>query len=203
VIGYVIPDNEQEIDHARLQNAAIPPPGFRNDGWDREIDQDSIIFFRERPADQSLSSFIRHDAVEVFTDGTVLAADKWYITRLGFPKLNSQDYISTTDFEKLIVEWLCRVAPAMQELGIAMPWRVGVSLIDIEGFYFLAHSRQFSPRPYAKADLICKPVVFDSPEQLANVKSIARVLKPSFDTAWRAFGFSGSLNYNAPDEWIG
>ena len=133
----LVPDNDRKIDHAQLQNTPIPPPGLSNDGWDREIDQNSVVYFREQPADQNLSSFIRHDAVEIFTDGTILAADKWYIRRPGFPQMHSQDYISTTDFEKLVVEWLCRAAPAVQKLGIALPWRVGVSLIDIEGFYFL------------------------------------------------------------------
>ena len=202
----VIPERPCEIPHERLQSTPVPPPGGFQE-WESEVYGDSVQTYNGA-MDEAHTQILRYNVTETWTDGATFAADSWYLSdRPGFPRtglpmnLAGVDFIGSADFERLVVNWLRLGGATLQSLGVPFPWRVGLSLLDIKGYRFLLGQRQLGQRTYPRQDLICKPVRFESADQIASAQDIARIMRPRFDFVWREFGHPCSMNFDASGNW--
>ena len=189
----IVPDKPTTIDYPALQRAWIMPPGPANTP-ERENFARSIALYNECYRDAAQTGFVRCDVCEVAVDGTVLAVDTWTLSqRHGFPRtgfmqqLVGRDLIPCSDLEILLTKWLAACSMQLQDLGIRLPWQVGISLLNIKGYDFLVATRQVGNRPAKEDHLRLPSIRFTKPDQLSSSQIIARELRESFDFIWRNF----------------
>jgi hypothetical protein len=106
--------------------------------------------------------------------------------------------IPSTDFETELFEVLLHVRSIQKELGVEMPLFILLSLIGVKG-YEIGYDREryeFDVHPIEQDDLLVPEVFIESYEEVVD-----KVMRPVFDTVWRACGAPGSPNFNESSEW--
>jgi len=75
-----------------------------------------------------------------------------------------------------------------------------ISMLGVKGYTMAVDPRVFSIQKSAidRDSLILPEVII---EDYGN--DMAKLLRPAFDVVWQATGFSGSLNYDDNNNWVG
>ncbi len=199
----LVPDGPASIDHSRLQQLNIRPPGVVVGS--REPRGKSVLFVYERGAtDGSEQKQVRCSITEATVEGVIRGADtflldsQWYPHR---PKLGQ--IIPSKSFEQTVVKTVVAYSAALKDLGVPLPWRLGVSLLGIRGYRLFADEECVAREISDRDDLIADPIVIRRFEDVSDVKSAARLLKGCFDYVGREYGLPGSYNYDSKDDWLG
>ncbi len=184
------PGDPCKLDHHRIQESHVRPLG-PSTSYDRQNKGQSVVFYRGR-YDQQKGGIVRDSAVEITTEGTAMGADIWALgMKPGFPSPYSFDVIPSVDLERIVIRWIYENSQALIQLGIGLPWRVGISLIGIQGYRLNAFNRQMSEVVFDRPDIICDLVRFETLQQLESPKDVALALKPCLDHIWREFDHPG------------
>lgn len=166
-----------------LQN--IRPLGAS--GWNQRINLDGRLSYRNISNDRS------HGYAQLFRNGiieSVAVEGLW----------NGRRMIASQEYEKDIITALKSYFPVLNELGIATPAYLFLSLLGVKDWTFAVSPRRFSDvTNRAERDNILLPEIVV--EQWSD--DPATIMHPVFDMVWNAFGFNRSYNYNESGQWVG
>ncbi len=162
----------------------IAPPNVT--GWDQRLNLDGRIAFRPAKDNRAASYALlfRSGIVE-----TVICNTPW----------ENRKHVHADSLESDVITVLGTHLPALQELGIAPPAYVFLSLIGVTGHSFVLGSRFMRDfrDPHADRDALILPEVLiedwkaDPPD----------VMRSTFDMIWNAFGYERSFNYDENGRW--
>jgi hypothetical protein len=116
------------------------------------------------------------------------------------PARGESPRIPSLSFEEGIVRSVREYLAYMRQVGAELPIAIMVSLLGVRG-YQMAAGQQFFQYEETSIDRDVIPV----PEVIVDdfECDVLDVLRPVFDTAWQAAGFSRSLNFDAAGQWRG
>jgi hypothetical protein len=203
----IVPEAVRNCAHSQLQAITVLPPGGTGSG--RQIRGRSVVsFFDTDVQDAGRNRLIRCGVGEMTVEGVVLAADTYCLDRALHPRSQVvEKIIPSKAFEQLIVDSVCGYARALQQLDVPFPWRVGISLLRIAGYYMYGGPGVFSRGMLCptldQQEIVADPVIVRDSEEVSDRKPVAGLLKDTFDYIWRECGFPHSLNYDADGNWKG
>ena len=179
-------------DAIRDKNLDPPVPSHHLVQWERQFGVDSVAFASPGKVPGPPGSI-----VEITTTGIVRAASAW----IDVP--DGRSAISASAVEDILVTSLPRWFRSLRELDASPPWRVGISLFGVSGTRLMVANRSVSPRTFEDPEnLLCvDPVVVRSESEFVDRQTAAQVLKPAFDSIWRAFGFPQSWSFGTDGTW--
>ena len=176
-----------QIDIATDSNTlrSISPLGAS--GWNQRINLDGRLSFR------NISDGRCHGYTQLFRNGiieAVIVEELW----------NDKKIIASQSYEENIISALRSYFPALDELGIAPPAYLFLSLLGVRDWTLGVNAGRFwNVENRAERDNILLPEI--AVEQWTNDPAI--VMRPAFDMIWNAFGFARSFNYNDAGQWVG
>lgn len=157
-------------------------------GWNQRINLDGRLSFR------NVSDGRSYGYAQLFRNGiieAVIVEGPW----------NSKKIISGHRYEENIISALRSYFPALDELGIAPPAYLFLSLLGVKDCILGVNENRFIDieNNRAERDNILLPEI--AVEQWTD--DPVSIMRPVFDMVWNAFGFARSFNYNDAGQWIG
>lgn len=156
-------------------------------GWNHRINLDGRLSFR------NISEGKSHGYAQLFRNGIIEAVtveELW----------NNKKIIASQSIEEHIISALRSYFPALNELGVAPPAYLFLSLLGVKDWTLGVNASRFwNVENRAERDNILLPEI--TLEQW--IDDPATIMRPAFDMVWNAFGFSRSFNYNDAGEWVG
>jgi hypothetical protein len=209
----LVPHVAAMLDHPILQQLCLPL--IYADGGQPELRGRSVLwvgkynFTGAHEADRAC-------VTEILRDGTVLAAD----TLALYPDSetsrhygNGGGIIHRHEIEKAVIQSVVRYGRALRDLGVSLPWRLGVSLLAIHGYRMppptgsLAsrdpNSHQLGRVPDRTYNLVADPVLLRRYEDVDSEGAAAQTLKGCFDYFSRECTYPGSFSYDKNGNWKG
>lgn len=191
IVLHVIPlqaiASNLEIDIASNSNALQKIYPIGASGWNQRINLDGRLTFR------NVSDGRSHGYTQLFRNGiieAVIVEELW----------NDKKIIASQSYEENIISALRSYFPALNELGIAPPAYLFLSLLGVRDWTLGVNASRFwNVENRAERDNILLPEI--AVEQWTNDPAI--VMRPAFDMIWNAFGFARSFNYNEAGQWVG
>lgn len=176
------------FDVAQVNLANSDPDLF--EGWRSRINMDGIV---ARAGPNGTASAY----VQLFRSGAVESVDDWSLTLDG-----KKQSMNSLRFEDELIKAVRSYFSLLARLGAAGPVVLAVSLLGVRGYKLDPGRGIFRPSDdrmlLDRDDLIVPDTLV---EDLTS--DAAHVLKPSFDIVCNAFGWSGSLHYDARGNWTG
>ncbi len=172
-------------------NPAKLEPMRSGGGWNTRYNLDGFLSYSGSQDDKSYTytQLFRNGAIEA-VEGMALMKDK------------GTAYIPAA-YEPMILHYIPKLFAIMNELEVATPVYVFVTLIGVKGFKIVPTGSNFF---FDEADYypIDKDTIF-LPEILINdwQVDLEKTLKPAFDLVWNACGYEKSLNYDKDGNWTG
>ncbi len=194
----LVPDKAQQIEHARLREQQFLPPthcGMRAESRGRS----RIAFYETNNPNGKDAGNIRCAVAELDIEGTILAADTFFLCP-AFHHNSGEYFIPSTRLERLLIESVAMYATNLNDLGISLPWRLGISLLGIKGFRLYTGPWE-AGHAFDDENLVTDPVTIHTHEDAVTGAAAGRLLKDTFDFIWREFGFDGSPNYDKDGNW--
>jgi len=191
VVLHIIPlqavVSDFRIDIASNSNALQKIYPLGASGWNQRINLDGRLSFR------NISDGRSYGYAQLFRNGIVEAVnveEPW----------EGKNLIPSQEYEGNIISALRSYFPALNELGIASPAYIFLSLLGVKD-YTLAVGRNGYRNQGSRAerDNILLPEIIV--EQWTDDPAI--IMRPAFDMVWNAFGFAQSFNYNDTGQWVG
>jgi len=191
VVLHVIPlqamVSDFRIDFASNSNALQKISPLGASAWNQRINLDGRLSFR------NISDGRSHGYAQLFRNGiveTVNVEEPW----------EGKNLIPSQEYEENLISALRSYFPALDELGIASPAYLFLSLLGVKD-YTLAVERNWFRNGGSRAerDNILLPEI--AVEQWTDDPAI--IMRPAFDMVWNAFGFAQSFNYNEAGQWVG
>jgi hypothetical protein len=191
-ILHIIPakafDPRVRIDLASLQletDRLRPIQGYT---WTPKFEADGLLTVSRHEGEE-------YSYLKLFQNGIAEAASASLLRRW-----DGRPLISSTDFEAGLFEVLLHVRSIQKELGVEMPLFILLSLIRVKG-YEMGYNREryeFDGHPIEEDNLLVPEAMIESFDQ-----DVDKVMRPVFDTVWRACGWPGSPNFDKKDKWAG
>ena len=194
-------DNGKTIIHI------IPINAF-NSGQNYELDQinqNNLKLIRGAPSETrynldgiiAYNSDIFTDYIQIFRNGIIEALDE-DLTDTRYDGL----VIPSGLYEPALVETIKNYLNILESLNVETPVFIFISLIGVKGYTLATNTLAFNLPSRRKHYILDRDVVL-LPETIIEDydAEIEQLLKPIFDSLWRAFGYPSSYNYNANGEW--
>lgn len=105
-------------------------------------------------------------------------------------------YYLGRDYEVSVLRSLNGSLSALDLLGVAPPFIVGLSILGAQGVRFTPSAR-YVDRVFEDLNVIVPETVLD------GTAGLAESMKPVFDTVCNAIGVERSLSYNEEGQWVG
>ena len=176
-----------------------PPSHSRCAGWTPETRGNSVLAPYDHPLRQGADETVRCGLAELTTQGVVRAADAYVLDQRFLPL--KEDIIPSGVTEATIVRTVQRYLAILRELDVPLPWYIGVSILQIRGYYFLASNRETSRQPFDRDNMVLDTVIVKDVDGVEDEKAVATLLREQLDFIWREFGFSlGSMTFQN-DVW--
>lgn len=177
-----------KIDIASNSNALQKIYPIGASGWNQRINLDGRLTFR------NVSDGRSHGYTQLFRNGiieAVIVEELW----------NGKKIMDDQAYEKNIISALRSYFPALNELGIASPAYLFLSLLGVRDWTLGVNAGWFRDveNNRAERDNILLPEIVA--EQWTDDPAI--IMRPAFDMVWNAFGFARSFNYNDAGQWVG
>jgi len=179
--------DQRELDISRLYSQPDKVWVMRSRGWNNRINLDGLVTFAGVPS----SAF-----TQVFRTGIVESVEAALLNR----EFNGIKNIPSAGYEQTVLEHLPRCFALLKELGIAPPLAVALSLVNVAGSQMIAsqHDYDLNKRyQITQQHIVLPEVVVDSLDE-----DPAKILKPTFDLVWNAFGYAESWNFDDEGQWI-
>lgn len=191
IVLHVIPlqamVSDLRIDIASNSNALQKISPIGASGWNQRINLDGRLTF------YPVSNEGSYGYAQLFRNGIIEAA---IFGGLG----DGRKMIASQTYEERIISALRSYFPAMEELGIASPAYLFLSLFGVKDYTLAAGKNgDRSQWNHAERDNILLPEI--AVEQWTDDPAI--IMQPAFDMVWNAFGFARSFNYNDAGQWVG
>jgi Putative DNA-binding domain len=192
VVLHVIPlqamVSDFRIDIASNSNALQKIYPLGASGWNQRINLDGRLSFR------SISDGRSHGYAQLFRNGiieAVIVEELW----------NGKKIMDGQAYEKNIISALRSYFAALDELGIASPAYLFLSLLGVRDWTLGVNASWFRnvENNRAERDNILLPEI--AVEQWTDDPEI--IMRPAFDMVWNVFGFAQSFNYNDAGQWVG
>lgn len=209
----IVPEVISKIDHNRLQHCTLEPPVQRTHvgGWDSGIRGSSVLTIASY-RDQQQPTPVPYAIGELTTEGIMRAANSrvldadvhaatWRRFQLENVVLNNGAYIPSIDLESTIVDTVMSSLTKLTELGVQGRVRVGVSLLGVRGFCFLANQTDTSEITLEQDDIIVDYVETTCSAAAPQRQAVGDLLRDVFDFVWREFGYAGSASYDSQGNW--
>lgn len=194
-------------DYAKTIIQIIPINAF-NPGQNYEIDQvnqNNLKLIRGAPSETrynldgiiAYNSFEVTDYVQLFRNGIIEAVDE----DLTDPSHDGL-VIPSGLYEPALMEAIKSYLDILDNLSVETPVFIFVSLTGVKGYTLATDTLAFRLPHLREHYLIDRDVVL-LPETIIEDydAEIEKLLKPSFDSLWKACGYPSSNNYNANGEW--
>jgi len=137
-------------------------------------------------------------------DGTLPIASYFQLFRNGIIETVDSQMLMTKIvplmYEKEILEVIPRYMKIYDELGIAPPALIMLSLVGVKGYSMETNRPKYTvidPMSIDRDILVVPEILIDE----FNI-DFAKILRPIFDSVWNAAGWKNSLNYNASGDWV-
>jgi hypothetical protein len=158
-------------------------------GWSKRYNFDGYATYTERPATPGVTTYL-----QLFRNGIVEAVDTEMLEAGSAGKI-----IPSLLFEQNIIHGATRYLDLQQQLGIAPPIILMISLLDVHGYRMAATRRMFmmDERRQIERDTLIVPEVVVSDYEI----DLGSTLKPALDAIWNASGWSGSPNFGENGQW--
>jgi hypothetical protein len=192
IVLHVVPvaavDRSTAVDISPVvQNPGMLPPTYSG-GWNNRLNLDGIVTFAGPNSDNGLcinyTQLFRNGAIEAVTTSHLNAG-----THQVFPI-----------YEERLIEALRAYLELGEQLGVAPPVALMVSLVGVKGY------RMGLPPDYSQAMFggIDREMVVGSEVVIDSMSADPiQVLRPCFDLIWNACGYARSANYTANGQWKG
>jgi hypothetical protein len=157
-------------------------------GWDHRRNYDGFVSFsgdRNSGIVESYAQLFRNGIIEAVEAGLLRPHEE----KIGIPSIA---------FEARIVEAFNQYITLLCRLGVDFPVWVGLSLLDVKGYWMFVRESLWHSTTYAidREELVIPEVAVE------GVKASGEnVLKPAFDAIWNACGYKCSLNYDEDGNW--
>jgi len=204
----LVPSAGATFEHQDLQNIELLSPnlsGCRSETYGRS----RVWIYEEtdRLSDRK-GRRVRCSVAEISLEGVIRAADALCLHPGMRPERIAQsrelgNTIPSGSFERVIVDSVLKYGNSLHRLGCSLPWRLGVSLLDVRGYRMYAGSPYMGRSIEHTDDIMPAPIVIANWEDMYDGQAVGRLLKDAFDYIWRECGFAHSLNYDAEDNWKG
>jgi hypothetical protein len=138
---------------------------------------------------------VDYSYLKLFQNGLAEAASASLLRRW-----DGRPLIPSTSFESELFEVLLHVRSIQKELGVEMPLFILLSLIGVKG-YEMGYDREryaVDGHPIEQDNLLVPETVMNNYED-----DVDKVMRPVFDTVWRACGWPGSPNFDENGKWAG
>jgi hypothetical protein len=138
---------------------------------------------------------VEYSYLKLFNSGVAEATSASLLRRW-----DGRPLIPSTNLESELFEVLLHVRSIQKQLGVEMPLFILLSLIGVKG-YEMGYNREryvVAGHPIEQDNLLVPEAVMNSYED-----DVDKVMRPVFDTVWRACGWPGSPNFDENDKWTG
>jgi hypothetical protein len=131
---------------------------------------------------------------QLFRSGAIEGAEAFMLRRRDGDRPHA---IPSYSFEDKLIEALGFYLRLLARLGVAPPYLLGLSLLDVRGLEMAVPQSHFdSTYPIDRDDLVLPELLVIDPGAPAHA-----ILKPAFDAVWQAAGWPRSLNYDEHGTW--
>jgi len=138
----------------------------------------------------------------VFRNGFVEVSNAKTLATREMPGVGPVNQIHQPHFDEIIIGTVDSILSCQQQLGLAPPTGVMLSLLRARGCrIWYTHYQEWSGDPIERDEIICPELVIE--QRPGDQKALARLLKPMLDTVWNACGHPRSWNFNPAGEWTG
>jgi hypothetical protein len=103
--------------------------------------------------------------------------------------------------EVRVLESVRRYADLVQRLGLGLPMFVGVSYTNVRGAILVEPSGHGGSAHYERGPLHQQQLELPFVIIESVAADLPRIMKPTFDMVWNAFGQPRSANYDASGRW--
>jgi hypothetical protein len=167
----------------------LPPMGTM--GWDRRINLDGVVTFKQDQTGQTWSY------VQVYRNGIIEAVEGATLAS----KHGEARMIPSLSYEQMILTYLPKYFRALQILGCNVPIVVALTLTNVKGLEMgVSQERRGFHRSYPiDTETLALP---ESEVQDFNTPP-GQILKPLFDLVWNACGYPESKNFDSSGNWTG
>jgi hypothetical protein len=184
----VIPAAPMRLNAKDLRYEKIPP--LARSGWDPKNRGSSVLSVDD------LGDHPRSIA-EMRADGVILAAETAVLdpSSRRFARKDVGLPVPSDAVEGALIWSAMAYLTELQEVNAPLPWAIGISLLEVKGYWLYAADGQSRADVFGETDIRLQPIVVDAIPEPLDRQAVAAILKPAFDFIWREFGFGGSSNY--------
>lgn len=184
-LGSVTSDDKIEIATHLQRLRTAQPPGAR--GWGHRLNLDGVVTYADTGSGAADAYML------CFRSGIIEAVQVW-------DTFNGAKLLPSLAYERDLLEALRAYLPLLNEIGVAAPAYLFLTLTNIGDFEFAVDRNRFMGT-YHRADRDALIL----PEIPVNDWSsdLAAMMRPAFDMVWNAFGYERSFNYDQQGHWIG
>ncbi|QWR76650.1 hypothetical protein [Candidatus Magnetomonas plexicatena] len=113
-------------------------------------------------------------------------------------------FIPANDFEKAIVEAIITYINTLKKVKILSPIIVIITLLDVKDVFLGTHSGHMErSRAMDRNALMLPCFLIKEDSSASELPAVARLLKPTFEVLWNAFGFSCCHNFDKEGNYVG
>jgi hypothetical protein len=183
----LVPEKVYRLDRKSI-HGTLPPLVHENLDCQWDTDRHTEISVAERGPWKSV--------LDVDSQGVIRAAStlaiRGSVTARFAPRLfgaqRAEHYIRATHLERTLVHSLRLWAAVLRRWEVAGPFRLGVSLLAVQGWDLLLYDRELCNRPQKEPVLSADPITISSLADFDDARIVFETLKPAFDDVARGFG---------------
>lgn len=180
-------------DFRKLQNTLQISPPSKGNSWGPRTNFDGLLVNSETSERKSFSY------LQFFRSGSVEIVDSYILQQKEIaPNQQVQNWIPAGMHESRMIDFAKQALDALEVLGFQPPIILGLSLLNIRGFFLFRGSVGYfdGSYPVSKDHLITSEILLE--DRLGLVENS---LRPAFDQIWNACGIERSYNFDAQGNW--
>jgi hypothetical protein len=179
----LVPEGGRGLDLNAI-HGMLPPLLETTGQYEPETDRYTEISAAEGPSGKSV--------LDIDRQGTIRAASTLAIKGNAPAKLirltGTEHCIRSGPLQRTLVHSLRLWAEVLRQSGVAGPFRLGISLLAVQGWDLLLHDREPCNKPQKEPVLLADPIAIFSLAGFGDPQVVFETLKPAFDDIARGFG---------------
>ena len=170
------------------QRETLQPIGRR--GCNPRVNFDGLLFSSSTGTGEGTSY------VQLFRSGVIEAVESEMLAASPFDP-QGLEHIPSVAYEECAIRAVNSYIEFYKKCEMPTPILVGMSMLNVRGFYMVLHGNRYGASPIDRDHLIL-------PDRLAESLDFdaASFLRPCFDQIWNACGYDRSMNYDEKGNWI-